>query len=180
MPTVSTARGKALKLGRKSSRSMCSVFPTAHRFHGSPNTTIEVHGLLRRRAGSMPANIVVHGDATIGVANAMAQGRIYRRSIGARGMTMTKSNPASTRLNSGCRGRRLLAEFMGVLRSCAESVPTIERTTSWVTVPASACRRQDLLPWCGRKATARRTRNWCASPTTSGRLRAGWKDFLKP
>lgn len=40
------------------------------------------------------AEIVVHGNAANGAANAMAQGRIYvAGSIGARGMTMTKHNP---------------------------------------------------------------------------------------
>ncbi|MFW6428756.1 MAG: FAD-dependent oxidoreductase [Desulfosalsimonas sp.] len=40
------------------------------------------------------AEIVVHGHASNGTANAMAQGRVYvAGSIGARGMTMTKSNP---------------------------------------------------------------------------------------
>ena len=63
---------------------------------GSPNTTIEVHGPASDDVGwlNAGANIVVHGDATNGVANAMAQGRIYvAGDIGARGMTMTKSNP---------------------------------------------------------------------------------------
>jgi len=36
----------------------------------------------------------VHGNATNGFANAMAQGKIYiAGNIGARGMTMTKRNP---------------------------------------------------------------------------------------
>jgi hypothetical protein len=40
------------------------------------------------------AEIIVHGHATNGVANAMAQGKILiGGSIGARGMTMTKHNP---------------------------------------------------------------------------------------
>jgi glutamate synthase domain-containing protein 3 len=45
--------------------------------------------------GSMPApEIVVHGNAGNGTANAMAQGKIYvAGNIGARGMTMTKHNP---------------------------------------------------------------------------------------
>mgnify|MGYP000213939496 CR=1 FL=1 len=40
------------------------------------------------------AKIIVHGNATNGAANAMAQGRVYiGGNIGARGMTMTKYNP---------------------------------------------------------------------------------------
>lgn len=63
---------------------------------GSPNTTIEVHGPASDDVGwlNAGASIIVHGDATNGVANAMAQGRIYvAGDIGARGMTMTKCNP---------------------------------------------------------------------------------------
>lgn len=63
---------------------------------GSPQTTIEVHGRASDDVGwlNAGAHIIVHGDATNGVANAMAQGRIYvAGDIGARGMTMTKSNP---------------------------------------------------------------------------------------
>ncbi len=63
---------------------------------GSPHTFIEVHGHASDDVGwlNAGATIVVHGDATNGIANAMAQGRIYiAGDIGARGMTMTKSNP---------------------------------------------------------------------------------------
>ena len=63
---------------------------------GSPHTTIEVHGPASDDVGWLNAGacIIVHGDATNGVANAMAQGKIYiGGDIGSRGMTMTKSNP---------------------------------------------------------------------------------------
>lgn len=63
---------------------------------GSSNTTIEVFGPASDDVGwlNAGAKIIVHGDATNGTANAMAQGKIYiAGDIGARGMTMTKSNP---------------------------------------------------------------------------------------
>ncbi|MCF8094533.1 MAG: FAD-dependent oxidoreductase [Desulfobacteraceae bacterium] len=63
---------------------------------GFPNTRIENMGPASDDVGwlNAGAEIVVHGDATNGVANAMAQGRVYvAGSIGARGMTMTKRNP---------------------------------------------------------------------------------------
>ncbi len=66
---------------------------------GSPTTYIEVHGPASDDVGwlNAGATIVVHGDATNGVGNAMAQGKIYiEGDIGARGMTMTKSNPHYT------------------------------------------------------------------------------------
>jgi NADPH-dependent glutamate synthase beta subunit-like oxidoreductase/glutamate synthase domain-containing protein 3/NAD-dependent dihydropyrimidine dehydrogenase PreA subunit len=63
---------------------------------GSPQTCIEMHAPASDDVGwlNAGATIVVHGDATNGVANAMAQGKVYvEGDIGARGMTMTKSNP---------------------------------------------------------------------------------------
>jgi len=63
---------------------------------GFPNTLIEVLGPSSDDVGwlNAGADIVVHGHATNGAANAMAQGRIYvGGNIGARGMTMTKRNP---------------------------------------------------------------------------------------
>jgi len=63
---------------------------------GSHQTHIEIHGPASDDVGwlNAGATIVIHGDATNGVANAMAQGKIYvAGDIGARGMTMTKSNP---------------------------------------------------------------------------------------
>jgi len=59
---------------------------------GFPNTLIEVLAPASDDVGwlNAGATIVVRGDATNGVGNAMAQGRIYiGGDIGARGMTMT-------------------------------------------------------------------------------------------
>lgn len=63
---------------------------------GFPNTFIEVLGAASDDVGwlNAGAEIVVHGHAANGVANAMAQGKIFiAGNIGARGMTMTKHNP---------------------------------------------------------------------------------------
>lgn len=63
---------------------------------GYPNTTIEVMGPASDDVGwlNAGAHIIVHGNASNGVANAMAQGKVYiEGNIGARGMTMTKHNP---------------------------------------------------------------------------------------
>lgn len=63
---------------------------------GFPNTRIEIRGPASDDVGWLNggAEIVVQGNAANGVANAMAQGKIYvAGNIGARGMTMTKHNP---------------------------------------------------------------------------------------
>jgi NADPH-dependent glutamate synthase beta subunit-like oxidoreductase/glutamate synthase domain-containing protein 3/NAD-dependent dihydropyrimidine dehydrogenase PreA subunit len=63
---------------------------------GFPNTLIEVFGPSSDDVGwlNSGAEIVVHGNATNGAANAMAQGKVYvAGNIGSRGMTMTKHNP---------------------------------------------------------------------------------------
>ncbi len=63
---------------------------------GYANTTIEVLGPSSDDVGwlNAGARIIVHGNASNGVGNAMAQGKIYvAGNIGARGMTMTKHNP---------------------------------------------------------------------------------------
>ena len=63
---------------------------------GCANTLIEVFGPASDDVGwlNAGAEIIVHGNATNGAANAMAQGIIYiDGDIGARGMTMTKHNP---------------------------------------------------------------------------------------
>jgi NADPH-dependent glutamate synthase beta subunit-like oxidoreductase/glutamate synthase domain-containing protein 3/Pyruvate/2-oxoacid:ferredoxin oxidoreductase delta subunit len=63
---------------------------------GFPNTRIEVLGPTSDDVGwlNAGANIIIHGNAGNGAANAMAQGKIYiAGNIGARGMTMTKRNP---------------------------------------------------------------------------------------
>ncbi|MCU0605309.1 MAG: pyridine nucleotide-disulfide oxidoreductase, partial [Desulfobacterales bacterium] len=63
---------------------------------GFPHTVIEVDGPVSDDVGwlNAGAEIIVHGNAGNGAANAMAQGRVYvGGNIGARGMTMTKHNP---------------------------------------------------------------------------------------
>lgn len=63
---------------------------------GFANTRIEVMGPASDDVGwlNAGAEIIVHGHASNGLANAMARGRIYvNGNIGARGMTMTKGNP---------------------------------------------------------------------------------------
>lgn len=63
---------------------------------GFGNTRIEVMGTTSDDVGwlNAGAEIVVHGHAGNGAANAMAQGKIFvAGNIGARGMTMTKANP---------------------------------------------------------------------------------------
>lgn len=63
---------------------------------GFPNTRIEIMGPASDDVGwlNAGAEIIVHGNAANGTANAMAQGKIYiAGNIGARGMTMTKHNP---------------------------------------------------------------------------------------
>lgn len=63
---------------------------------GTRGTTIEVHGPVSDDVGwlNAGAEIIVHGYATNGACNAMAQGKVYIAGcIGSRGMTMTKYNP---------------------------------------------------------------------------------------
>ncbi len=63
---------------------------------GFPNTRIEIMGPASDDVGwlNAGAEIIIHGNAANGAANAMAQGKIFiDGNIGARGMTMTKSNP---------------------------------------------------------------------------------------
>ena len=63
---------------------------------GFPNTRIEIMGPTSDDVGwlNAGAEIIVHGHATNGAANAMAQGKIFvAGNIGSRGMTMTKHNP---------------------------------------------------------------------------------------
>ena len=63
---------------------------------GFDNTRIELMGPASDDVGwlNAGADIVVHGHASNGVGNGMAQGRItIAGNIGARGMTMTKRNP---------------------------------------------------------------------------------------
>jgi NADPH-dependent glutamate synthase beta subunit-like oxidoreductase/glutamate synthase domain-containing protein 3/NAD-dependent dihydropyrimidine dehydrogenase PreA subunit len=63
---------------------------------GFPNTTIEILGPASDDVGWLNggAEIVVHGHATNGCCNAMAQGKVFvGGDAGSRAMTMTKHNP---------------------------------------------------------------------------------------
>jgi NADPH-dependent glutamate synthase beta subunit-like oxidoreductase/glutamate synthase domain-containing protein 3/NAD-dependent dihydropyrimidine dehydrogenase PreA subunit len=63
---------------------------------GFENTVVEIMGPTSDDIGwlNAGAEIIVHGNATNGACNAMAQGRVFvAGNIGARGMTMTKQNP---------------------------------------------------------------------------------------
>lgn len=63
---------------------------------GFPNTVIEVNGPVSDDVGwlNAGAEIIIHGNAANGAANAMAQGKVLvNGNIGSRGMTMTKQNP---------------------------------------------------------------------------------------
>jgi len=67
---------------------------------GQPGATIVCEGSASDDVGylNIGADIIVRGDATNGVCNAMANGRVMiGGSIGARGLTMTKWNPEYTR-----------------------------------------------------------------------------------
>jgi NADPH-dependent glutamate synthase beta subunit-like oxidoreductase/glutamate synthase domain-containing protein 3 len=67
---------------------------------GMPGTTIVCEGSTSDDVGylNIGAEIAVLGDATNGVCNAMANGKVFiGGSIGARGLTMTKWNPEYTR-----------------------------------------------------------------------------------
>jgi len=73
--------------------------PTGQRLGcmGMPGTIITCNGAASDDVGylNIGAEITVLGDATNGVCNAMANGKVYiAGSIGARGLTMTKWNPA--------------------------------------------------------------------------------------
>jgi len=63
---------------------------------GFPNTSIKIMGPASDDVGwlNAGAHITIHGNASNGIANGMAQGKIYiAGNIGSRGMTMTKHNP---------------------------------------------------------------------------------------
>lgn len=63
---------------------------------GTANTKVEIMGPASDDVGwlNAGAEIIVHGQASNGVMNGAAQGKVYiGGSIGARGMTMTKRNP---------------------------------------------------------------------------------------
>ncbi|MBU4380405.1 MAG: pyridine nucleotide-disulfide oxidoreductase, partial [Proteobacteria bacterium] len=63
---------------------------------GFPGTTIEVMGGISDDVGwlNAGAEIIVHGNGSNGACNAMAQGKVrIAGNLGARAMTMTKTNP---------------------------------------------------------------------------------------
>ncbi len=67
---------------------------------GMPGTKITCNGPASDDVGylNIGADITVKGDATNGICNAMAEGKVYiGGSIGARGLTMTKWNPEHKR-----------------------------------------------------------------------------------
>jgi len=100
---------------------------------GFPNTTIDVFGPASDDVGwlNAGARIVIRGNATNGVGNAMAQGRIYiAGDIGARGMTMTKHNPRFAAPELWVLGSvgDSFAEFMagGIAVICGYDTPRFE------------------------------------------------------
>lgn len=95
---------------------------------GFPNTRIEVLGPASDDVGwlNAGAEIVVHGNASNGCCNAMAQGKVMvGGNIGARGMTMTKANPRFTQPELWVLGSAgdSFAEFMagGVAVICGHN-----------------------------------------------------------
>jgi len=97
---------------------------------GSVGTTIEIHGPASDDIGwlNAGAEIIVHGYATNGACNAMAQGKVFvAGGIGARGMTMTKYNPRFDQPELWVLGAAgdYFAEFMagGVAVICGHQAP---------------------------------------------------------
>ena len=100
---------------------------------GFPNATIDVFGPCSDDVGwlNAGARIIVRGNATNGVANAMSQGKIYiAGDIGARGMTMTKHNPRFAPPELWVLGSvgDSFAEFMagGIAVICGHDTPRYE------------------------------------------------------
>ncbi|MFH1080901.1 MAG: FAD-dependent oxidoreductase [Pseudomonadota bacterium] len=100
---------------------------------GFPNTTIDCFGPASDDVGwlNAGAHIIVRGNATNGVGNAMAQGTIYiAGDIGARGMTMTKHNPRFEAPQLWVLGSAgdFFAEFMagGIAVVCGHDTPRFE------------------------------------------------------
>ena len=99
-----------------------------------PKTTIYSDGPASDDVGylNIGADIIVNGHATNGVCNAMAEGRVMiNGSIGARGLTMTKWNPAYTRPELWVLGSvgDTFAEFncggIGIICGIAPKAPNI-------------------------------------------------------
>ena len=100
---------------------------------GFPNTFIDAIGPVSDDVGwlNAGAHIVVRGNATNGVGNAMAQGKIYViGDTGARGMTMTKHNPRFDPPELWVLGSvgDSFAEFMagGIAVVCGHETPRVD------------------------------------------------------
>lgn len=105
---------------------------------GFPNTFIDVLGPASDDVGwlNAGATIVVRGHATNGVANAMAQGKVFiGGDIGARGMTMTKHNPRFSPPELWVLGSvgDSFAEFMagGIAVICGYNTPRFENVLGY-------------------------------------------------
>jgi NADPH-dependent glutamate synthase beta subunit-like oxidoreductase/glutamate synthase domain-containing protein 3/Pyruvate/2-oxoacid:ferredoxin oxidoreductase delta subunit len=105
---------------------------------GFPGTTIDCFGPASDDVGwlNAGARIIVRGNATNGVGNAMAQGTIYiAGDIGARGMTMTKHNPRFEAPQLWVLGSAgdFFAEFMagGIAVVCGHDTPRFENVLGY-------------------------------------------------
>ncbi|MDZ7599245.1 MAG: hypothetical protein U5J82_13385 [Desulfobacterales bacterium] len=119
---------------------------------GFPNTRIEVMGPASDDVGwlNAGAEIVVHGNAGNGIANAMAQGKVFvGGNIGARGMTMTKQNPRFAPPELWVLGSTgdYFGEFMagGIAVVCGVEPPG-SRQCAGLPALRGHGRRQGLLP----------------------------------
>jgi hypothetical protein len=112
------------------------------------------------------ATIVVHGNATNGVANAMAQGKVYvAGNIGARGMTMTKHNPRFEPPELWVLGSAgdYFGEFMagGIAVICGHNAPE-PRQHPGISAAGGHGGRQGLFRGPHR-GSARPMPSWCPS-----------------
>lgn len=107
---------------------------------GSANTRIEIMGPASDDVGWLNggAEILVRGHAGNGLANAMAQGKIYvAGNIGARGMTMTKHNPrfAPPRCGSWGQWATILGNSWPAVLPWSVALIRRHRTTCWAITP---------------------------------------------
>jgi glutamate synthase domain-containing protein 3 len=105
---------------------------------GFPNTFIDAIGPVSDDVGwlNAGAHIVVRGNATNGVGNAMAQGKIYvTGDTGARAMTMTKHNPRFDPPELWVLGSvgDSFAEFMagGIAVVCGHETPRVDNVLGY-------------------------------------------------
>ncbi len=108
---------------------------------GMAGSTIICEGSASDDVGylNIGADVIVKGDATNGICNAMAGGRVMiGGSIGARGLTMTKWNPEYEKPEMWVLGSvgDTFAEFNcgGIAVVCGQEAKN--RTMSWAIVPA--------------------------------------------